>query len=442
MKTHSAERQLMKNKLLAAVGMTALLSMGTGCLVVDGNGNGTQCYDDCYTVEVCEVYQDPWEIWEECWYETSCDQVCTETIIDNPPPPATGNQCFHDLDCSVATRCVGGFCIAPEPPARPGNAGLCQTCESSYDCYEDDALCIRLNVEQTTRDGEKICSRTCDRNDECPTGFECVNVSQEAGASAQCLPRAGANGRTCNAGVDLECVSARDCGLGESCVQNVCKGPASAECTRDSQCTGGKVCDNFTCKTPASANECTTRSDCSANEVCLDGECVAQSTSCVFNSECDNGKCVDGACVASCTTNAQCGTFEHCRQGLCEAVECRRTADCTTGNICLDATCVKSCTQSSQCGAGYVCSANNYCEPDPNVACRSNSECARHEICNAGSCETPCSCNQDCPVDQVCNTDAGTCFNPANPPAVSQCEDNCDCPSGQVCGTNKQCSTP
>ena len=198
----------MKKQLVLAWGLAlTLLTMGSGCLVISGghgSGNGSQ---ECLTDTYCEEYCDPWGCWTECWDDVTCDTVCTEVVEDVVPTPAPGDACVCDLDCAQGQSCISGFCVG-EQNASNGKAGLCQTCEDATDCFEDNARCVRLNFDTTSRQGEKICSRVCDDTFDCPTGFECGNISQEAGVPAQCLPvgRDASNDRTCNTAADLECV--------------------------------------------------------------------------------------------------------------------------------------------------------------------------------------------------------------------------------------------
>ncbi len=428
----------MKRQLAMALGMAAAaLTFGQGCLIVSGNGpNEGECYDDCYDYQQCETYCDPWECWEECWVETSCTVTCTESYV----PPAS-SQCIDDLDCAYGELCSSGTCVDEgEGGTSGGAAGLCQTCESTRDCFEEDARCIRLNFDQTARDGEKICSRTCDDNNDCPTGFECINVSQEVGVPAQCLPLQGDdNLRTCNNAAALDCTQANDCGIGESCVNNECVAPTNAECTATQACPSGQECILHKCKDP-NESECTISSDCSGGELCIDGSCEAQATSCVRNSECGGGACVNGECVDSCTQSSDCGTYEICRKasgqttGLCEQIECRRSADCSPGNVCVEARCEAACATNGDCSAGYTCTNSGFCEEDPDVQCRLTAECARDEICDDGECKSGCSCNQDCGTGELCDLDSNTCFVPNTAPgAGGACDTSCDCPSGFSC---------
>lgn len=443
-----------RDRFYSAVVLASMV-FGLGCLIPSENRDDRRavcveecstygCYDDCESVEVCEVYSDPWETWEECWYETQCQQVCDTECVDicertEQLPPTYDNTCSSDWDCDADELCAAnGVCVRRQEDVNPGSSGLCQSCETTYDCAEEGALCVQLNAG--TRAKEKVCARDCTRDAQCPSTFECVQVSQEAGAPSQCLPIEASGVRSCTNDAELECVRARDCGTGQSCVNNLCTSPPMSQCDARNPCaTAGEVCRNFKCVAEATP-ECTDRQDCASNEVCLDGACEAQTTTCVFNNECDgDGKCVDGTCAASCSGEVGCGQDERCIEGLCEAVECRRSSDCDAGDLCVDAICEQACSVDGDCGDGFLCQNARYCIPDPGVTCRVNSECGRDEVCVQGDCQTPCSCNQQCATGESCNLDTGSCQVPTQ--SISSCTDDCDCPSGQSCSEG-QCALP
>lgn len=435
----------MKKQLMATLGtMMAALTFGSGCLVVTDNdydNDGDGCYQQCQDYEVCQTYCDAWECWDECWYETTCDVTCPE-----PAPNVVVVDCIDDLDCSGEEICVADRCVLPNEDAKKtAESGLCQACESTNDCSEEDARCVRLNYQHSTKTGEKICSRVCQLDDDCPIGFECVNISDEVGVPAQCLPKIDpANGdlRTCTNNASLECVKAKECGVGESCVNNVCTRPGTVGdggCSADADCGAGETCRGSSCVAPGQ-EECVDRSQCDAGEVCVDARCVAEKISCVFNSECGaNGKCVNGECASACTTSTECGPYEYCRKsegassGLCEAMECRRTADCEAGNVCVDAQCKPACDQDADCETGFACNSNRYCERDSSVECLATSECSADEVCVDNTCKEACGCNQDCPDGLVCDLESGTCGQAPNNDAVITCANSCDCPSGKTC---------
>ncbi len=429
----------MKRKnLLSALTILMVGFFSSGCLVVSENGHyETQCRDECEDIEICESFCDDWECWDECWIETSCDTICEEVyvetevveeIVEEVEEVDTSVECYSNPDCGDGKICVSNEC-KPKNTTDTGLSGLCQSCETNQDCSETGAVCIKLNFDMSNNSGEKVCTRACEINSECPTNFECVNV----GDSTQCLPKNNDFGkRSCSAN-DLECVKASDCGVGESCVSNSCTSPETAECDSKTSCKTGETCKDFKC-VAETALECVERKDCKSGETCIDGACEKSAESCVFNEECDGGSCVDGSCLSACSENSDCGSNERCLSGLCEALECRRTADCGGTEICVDAQCEARCTADSNCGSGFVCNANNYCEEDPNVACRNNAQCSQNEICVSGTCERPCSCNQECGSGEVCGA-TGVCEAPASSPA--QCQTDCECASGETCSAGR-----
>ncbi len=429
------ETSMKRTNLLSTLTLLLVGIFSSGCLVVSENGHyETQCYDDCDDIEVCESFCDDWECWDECWIETSCDEICEEVYVETEVVEEVevvdeeAVECYSNPDCSEGKICISNEC-KPKNTDETGTSGLCQSCEANQDCSEEGAVCIKLNFDKSSTAGEKVCTRPCEVNSECPTNFECVNV----GDSTQCLPMNNDAGkRTCSSST-LECVKAADCGVGESCENNKCTSPDTAECDSKKSCGSGETCRDFKCVADNTA-ECIDRKDCSSGEICIDGSCEKSAESCVFNEECDAGACVNGECLSTCSETADCGSNERCRQGLCEALECRRTADCGGSEICVDAQCETRCTQDSNCGAGFICNDNNYCEDDPNVACRSNAECSRDEICVAGECATPCTCNQECGSGEVC-TDTGICEAPSQAPA--ECQTDCECASGETCSAGR-----
>lgn len=396
-----------------------VLGLGTGCLISNNSSSGGEC---CYNLERCENVCDMFGICEQsCWFEEVCTDYCD----------GSNTSCYNDRDCSDAEICLGNRCERADTPSR-GDAGLCQACETNADCADPGALCVLLGAPD--RVGESVCTTPCAGG--CPTGFECATV----GGSSQCLPKPNAQQqRTCQGVPQLECVSAKDCGRGESCVNNKCVPPADAECRQASDCASGQHCKLGECVAD-DAPECTTRSDCPSGAVCLDGRCTGHDT-CIFNEDCEAGAmCVNGTCFSQCANDEVCGRYEHCRQGLCQPTECSGTADCAGDEVCVDATCKPACepnTSSPVCGEGYVCTSHGYCDRDPGVQCRSNAECLRGEICQDGECGAPCTCNADCAGGEVCNADTGMCQLPVDG-APQTCDSICDCASGDQC-TAGQC---
>ncbi len=398
----------MQAKILSRLaGLMLAMLLIPGCLIISEehhhNDDG-HCYTECYEHQVCQPYCDAYSCWDDCWMQTSCDTVCDGSAPDDDyfNEPA---YCFSDHDCNEGRICVSGSCKAADTDDR-GQGGLCQACQSRQDCGEQDALCLQINYDESTGFAETVCGRACELDSECPSGFECLKVSDDDSLSPQCVPEQDSGGlRTCDAGDDLECVGASDCAVGESCVNNTCQGPSNAECNADSDCAGGQKCSGYQC-----VDQCVA-GDCGDGEMCIDGECVRETISCVFNADCpDDARCVDGQCAATCSESDDCGANERCRQGVCEYIECYQTSDCSAGQVCVEASCEQGCQQDSDCGFGFICSGFNFCQPDPDVECRSSAECSSDQACNdAGECVSSCACDDQCGTGQICNENSGIC---------------------------------
>lgn len=149
-------------------------------------------------------------------------------------------------------------------------------------------------------------------------------------------------------------------------------------------------------------------------------------TTCTTNSQCSTGQvCLNGTCQ-SCTANSQCPTGQVCQNGVCQS--CSATVSCPTGQICQNGTCVTSgCTSNSQCTGGQICDqTTGQCQP-----CNTTAQCPTGQYCINGSCKTPtCTSNAQCTGGQVCSN--GQC---------TSCTANSQCTSGQICN-NGVCMNP
>ncbi len=63
-----------------------------------------------------------------------------------------------------------------------GPTGLCGACSSSGDCGDANDACVR-------HQNERFCGRGCDRERDCPEGYDCVELNDDR--LRQCVPRLG-----------------------------------------------------------------------------------------------------------------------------------------------------------------------------------------------------------------------------------------------------------
>lgn len=110
-----------------------------------------------------------------------CDDVmqCADQEEASPDDSDTsgelGDECFSGSDCG------SGFCRTP-PGAEAGQCGqndFGATCTSSDDCSQ--GLCL---FRAGTADSSGICSATCESFVDCPTFWECTQLSD--GAATVC----------------------------------------------------------------------------------------------------------------------------------------------------------------------------------------------------------------------------------------------------------------
>ncbi len=411
MKTARRAQQI----LTVGVAALAIMALGalSGCLITDGDSEGQHntstgggfyddCYVDCEQEEVCQSFCDMSGCFEDCYIEEICVEVCDggggSGGSGGGGTGGDSDRCYSKFDCPQGWSCHGGQCYEPGSDVQ-GDAGLCQNCQSRDDCFEDGALCLGLNYNPDTGQGETICSRACSIDSDCPTGFECLNVTDEPGASDQCVPMDGGEVGSCQAGGELECVSASDCGVAETCVNNTCQAPSDAECSDDAHCGTGERCEAYQCVDDSQGTQCVVSDDCSDDDaMCINGECVTEPQSCVFNTDCASSeRCVNGECTATCSSNDDCGSSQRCRHGICEFIECYQTADCSTGEVCVEAKCEQTCSDNADCATGFRCSGFGYCEADPDVECRSSAECSADQICSDdGECMMACDVDDQC----------------------------------------------
>jgi len=105
-------------------------------------------------------------------------QTATREVVvttDGNPP-----ECANDGDCPSGEICYNLQCWPEEvDPIQPGETG--SDCATNEDCF--GGICA-------TSGGESKCTEVCVTDDECPTGFDCV----DAGGTGICWPASGNEG--------------------------------------------------------------------------------------------------------------------------------------------------------------------------------------------------------------------------------------------------------
>lgn len=112
----------------------------------------------------------------KCQVDGACNEECGSQGL---PEDDDCELCTNDSECEGETVCnPDGKCVSA--PFSPGGEGA--TCGNGADC--DSALCAKGGDE------EGICTSSCQSDDSCLDGFECI----EAGAENVCWPKSEEGG--------------------------------------------------------------------------------------------------------------------------------------------------------------------------------------------------------------------------------------------------------
>ncbi len=406
------------------------------------------CTDDggCRTAmgEVCYVRETNMDV----------DAICRRPNVGGG---TAGQVCDVDRDCSNNYCLETRFRDVCTPP-----------CADDGDCtvpgYECEQVTIQLAGGGTEDLGLCVPEplQACTGEADCPTGFNCAVISNDAGDAleAACVPNTGgdATGVACNDDTDCAslvclagycaspCVDDTACGQGQLCLTNdvtkdaitqafdVCETLADQQCASSDDCSDGvRVCsdvrdvggvDTAYCEFPRTGGaqlgtQCTAFSDCREN-ICLSG--------------------LSNECSVVCDEDQDCGSLQGCTTfgdlNYCNSL-CSDNTDCAAnGNVCtinsdviandVDQICTEPigvadlgalCTTGGDCLTGLCLRTLNYNA----TTCTDDSECnaAMNETC-------------ECPIDQPGCTTGKSCAT-IERRCTALCDDGGDC-SGGVTG--------
>jgi len=186
-------------------------------------------------------------------------------------------------------------------------------------------------------------------------------------------------------------------------------------CSTDSDCSNCQRCLDGNC-----GSFCTGNDDCPGACRCAAGGDITVCTlSCSQDSDCKSGYvCEGGVCTAACTDDSQCSGCQVCSSGHCTIEMCGTDNDCKSGCLCNDGFCMQAeCLDDSYCGQCEHCTDGLTCQ---STTCQGDTDCSGVSgctICSGGVCSVPeCTSDSDCAncgscVSGRCEADDSKCGN-------------------------------
>lgn len=356
--------------LLAFAGCAAS-SASDGCSVDTDCAAGKICLNSACAVQGCEGPGDCYQ-----------GQTCVDVDGDGSKE-CTANDCQTDADCAakaaeqgVEMYCKLGACLVKQTPqedvvvdkdlpgetepadaeveddATPTDGAICKPCADNSQC--GTSIC------STLPEGD-YCLPTCASNDECPSGFLCLELTTQG---KQCVP-----------GLYNKCAEClvTGCPAGQYCDQiaNSCKAMKAecAACIQDDECGQGSRCLKLASGQKACVPECGANDACPEKSACqtltnqqgTEGvkACAPQGSACCFGAACQVVDCSAeainkyvgplGTCV-QCLQDAHCPLdMPKCNNNTCSSPSCSAPTpiacaqgasgccECTNSSHCTDA---------------------------------------------------------------------------------------------------------
>ena len=139
--------------------------------------SGSCIRNSCANSSQCEMeqYCDRGTCTEGCAADQDCypSDYCDLTTSTCQAAPCTDSH----VDCAFQEYCssISGECV-------PASGYYCRECESDSDCGGGGNVCISFGLER------EFCGVKCEKKSDCPSGYECYEVSGEDGVSTkQCM---------------------------------------------------------------------------------------------------------------------------------------------------------------------------------------------------------------------------------------------------------------
>ncbi len=388
-------------------------TVGQVCLPVGLNG-ACKSNQDCSAGFICDTTADrcyipvsrtlcsPCTSSLQCPHGGFCRNDASAQTCTTPCSGAA--DCPSGYTCTAVTGATGTQCV-PDNAANTcsPDMGLCASCNDDFECGGGGNACV-----QNLASHEQFCGTSCKTSSDCPSNFNCSDLSGIGNGPNVCVPNSGTCMGYCDSTAAADVL--RECGLAATCnlMTRTCTpktdGSLCAACNTDDDCaaTGGsclvnnctncpfkgqKFCSNQ-CQVSSGASACPLGFTCGqlgtgtgAPAFCLpnSGSCragqgaIGDDCTALGPAACASGICLglgtESVCSVSCTATADCGRadFQCCALsadgstfnctatvgsagGVCAPIGGAPGADCSPGQppcyngVCLDLGTASVCT--------------------------------------------------------------------------------------------------
>lgn len=291
-------------------GLVVLLNETASPISVDMNGNGSPDECDCETAAECDD-GDP------CTVDTCENERCVNEPV----------TCDDGVFCNGRETCIGGDCVAGEPPCGPDEICLeaeqsCVECLADEDCDDGDSCTIDVCEDASCVYSRLACDDGvfCNGEESC-VGGRCVTGAPPCDDGLICLEES----QTC-----VQCMTDSDCDDGDPCTWEACEDQSCVRIPMDCDdgvfCNGQESCVNGTCvagQSPCAEEffcseeltscvacladgHCDDGAFCNGVEACMEGECIGGTAPCRVDQTCDEDA---DRCVAPSAARRLCGAF-------------------------------------------------------------------------------------------------------------------------------------